>query len=269
MGVQNTMKTKQELGFSDLLLYQTLITEGVIEMKNGALMAGFWYKGPDLESATKEEVEALSAYISRALMRLGRGWMLHAEMIRKQAAGYPNGAFSEPTNYLIDLERHYFHKQDGCHFETRIALFFTYLPPIFEQSGKVKKAASFLLGENEEDYRETEDKIVKQFEDKLDELQNSLTASRQIRLERMTCEFVTMDDGETIMNCELLRVLNYIINGRWHPVSVPGPAPTYLDTLLARDLLVGSPMVYDDNHVITVSVMGYPQGSYPGILRSL
>ena len=84
MSVQSTMKTKQELGFSDLLMYQTHITESVIEMKNGALLAGFWHKGPDLESATKEEVEALSVYISKALMRLGRGWMLHAEMIARR-----------------------------------------------------------------------------------------------------------------------------------------------------------------------------------------
>ena len=52
-------------------------------------------------------------------------------------------------------------------------------------------------------------------------------------------------------------------------MRLPSPAPTYLDTLLARDLLVGTPLVYDDNHVLAVSVMGYPQGSYPGILHSL
>lgn len=269
MSVQSAMKTKQELGFSDLLLYRTLITENVIEMKNGALMSGFWYKGPDLESATNEEVEALSAYISRALMRLGRGWMLHVEMIRKPAEGYPDGAFCEPTNYLIDLERHYFHRQEGRHFETRIALFFTYLPPVFEQSGKVKKTADFLLGDSCEGYLETEDKGLKQFDDKLDEMKNSLTASGQIRLERMDCQAVDLPDGETIVNVELLQALNYVVNGRWHPVRLPGPAPTYLDTLLARDLLVGSPMLHDDNHVMIVSVMGYPQGSYPGILRSL
>ena len=267
MSVRNTTQTKQELGFSDLLLYQTLITENVIEMKNGSLMAGYWYEGPDLESATKEEVEALSVYISRALMRFGRGWMLHVEMIRKPAEGYPNGAFSEPTNYLIDLERHYHHKREGRHFETRVALFVTYLPPIFEQSNRAKKTANFLLGED--NYRETEDKSLKQFEDKLDEVQNALTASRQIRLQRMTCRLMTLEDGETAICSELLQALNYVINGRWHPIRVPGPAPTYLDTLFARDLLVGSPMIHDDNHVIVISVMGYPQGSYPGILRSL
>jgi type IV secretion system protein VirB4 len=269
MSVQNSMKTTQDLGFSDLLLFQTLVSESVMEMKNGSLLAGYWYEGPDLESATKEEVEALSAYISRALMRLGRGWMLHVEMIRKPAEGYPSGSFMEPTNMLIDLERHYFYREEGKHFETKIALFFTYLPPLIEQSGRVKKLLAFMLGENEDDYRDDGEKNLEHFEDKLSELEASLTASRQIRLKRMGCSPVELDDGETVMNAELLQALNHIINGRWHPVRVPGPAPTYLDTLLARDLLVGNPLIYDDNHLMAVSVMGYPQGSYPGILHSL
>ncbi|MDR3355345.1 MAG: hypothetical protein LBO21_09915 [Synergistaceae bacterium] len=272
MSVQNSMKTKQELGFSDLLLYQTLISENVIEMKNGSYLAGFWYTGPDLESATKEETESLSAYVSRAIMRLGRGWALHAEMIRKPAEGYPNGFFNEPTNILIDYERHYFHKSEGRHFETKIALFFTYLPPLLEQSGRAKKAAAFMLGETEEDYGEMSEKGLKRFNDKLDEIEAALTASGQIKLKRMGCEAVKIGEagnGETIINVELLRALNYVINGRWHPIRVPGPAPTYLDTLLARDMLVGDPLIYDDTRIMAISIMGYPQGSYPGILRSL
>jgi type IV secretion system protein VirB4 len=238
-------------------------------MKNGAFLAGFWYTGPDLESATKEEVESLSAYISHALMRLGRGWMLHVEMVRKPAEGYPAGFFKEPTHQLIDLERHYFHRSEGKHFETRIALFFTYLPPLLEQSGRAKKAAGFLLGESEDDYRDAGEKNLKDFEDKLDELETAFTASRAIKLDRMTCTPLQLESGETILNVELLQALNYVINGRWHPVHLPSPAPTYLDTLLARDLLVGHPIIYDDNNVMTISVMGYPQGSYPGILHSL
>jgi type IV secretion system protein VirB4 len=160
MSVINAMKTKHELGFSDLLLYDTLVTENVIEMKNGSFLAGFWYEGPDMESATREEAEALPAYISRALMRLDKGWMLHAEMTRKPAEGYPTGDFSEPTNILIDAERKYFHGKEGRHFETKTALFFTYLPPVLEQSGAVKKISKFLLGESEEDFSDTSDRIL-------------------------------------------------------------------------------------------------------------
>ena len=187
------MKTEQKLGFADLLLYQTLVSEEVIEMKNGSLLAGWWFDGPDLESATKEEVEALSAYINRALVRLGRGWMLHVEMVRKPAEGYPAGFFAEPTNILIDLERNYFYEKEGWHFETKIALFVTYLPPLLEQSGKARKVTDFLIGNGEGEYEESGDKNLKDFEDKLSEVENMLTASRQIRLERMGCKPIFPD----------------------------------------------------------------------------
>jgi type IV secretion system protein VirB4 len=274
MGVVNAMKTKQELGFSDLLLYQTLVTENVVEMKNGSLLAGFWYDGPDLESATKEEVESLSAYISRALMRLGNGWMLHVEMMRKPAEGYPDGDFAEPTNLVIDVERHFCHKKEGNHFETKIALFFTYLPPALGQSGLFRRAANFLLGESEDEISDASAENLKKFTDRLDETENALTAGRQIRLRRMGLELADCGesgrrDAESIINVELLQALNYVINGRWHPVRLPSPAPAYLDTMLARDMLVGSPLVYDDIRLMAISVTGYPQGSYPGILQDL
>ena len=72
------MKTKHEPGFADLLLYQTLVSEDVIEMKNGSLLAGFWYTGPNLESATKEKVEALSTYINSAIMNTFAGFVQRA-----------------------------------------------------------------------------------------------------------------------------------------------------------------------------------------------
>ena len=41
MSVVHAMKTRQELGFSEYLPYRTLVTEKVVELKNGALLAGF------------------------------------------------------------------------------------------------------------------------------------------------------------------------------------------------------------------------------------
>ena len=268
MSVKGAMKTKQEMGLSELLLYQTMVEEDVMELKNGSLLAGFWYTGPDLESATKEEIEALSAYINRAFARLGKGWMLHFEMIRKPAEGYPNGYFSEPTNMLIDLERYAQHQQEGRHFETKIALFLTYLPPIFEQSGKARRIINFMLGEGQEKYTETLQTNLKYFQDRIWEIENVLTASRQIKLSRMGLSTETLDE-ENIVYSDLLQALNYVINGHWQQVRLPLPAPTYLDTMLARDLLVGYPLSYDNKYMIAISIMGYPQASYPGILHQL
>ncbi len=267
MTVQETMQTKSEVGFADLLLWLTLADEGVIELKNGSLLAGYWYEGPDLESATKEEIEALSAFVGRAFLRFSKGWMLHVEMIRRPAEGYPDGHFSEPVNFIIDLERHYHHRQEGGHFETKIALFFTYLPPLLAR-GRMKKVAGFLLGEGEDELLASTDRSLKLFEEKLNEFETVLTAGRQIRLRRMGCKAEHTKDGHSFVNVELLQALNYTVNGRWHPVALP-PCPTHLDTMLARDMLAGHPMIYDDNRIIAVSVMGYPQESSPGILHAL
>ena len=268
MSTKGTMKTRQDMGLSDLLLYSTLVEEDVMELKNGSLLAGFWYEGPDLESATKEEIEALSAYINRAFARLGRGWMIHFEMIRKPAEGYPEGFFKEPTNMIIDLERHAQHQQEGRHYETKVALFPTYLPMIFEQSGKARKVLNFITGEGEEEHKEILEKNLKYFQDKIWEIENVLTASGQIKLTRMGVSTETLDDG-AVVNSDLLQALNYVINGHWQPVRLPFPAPAYLDTMLARDLLVGYPLVHDNKYLTVVSIMGYPQGSFPGILHQL
>jgi type IV secretion system protein VirB4 len=267
--IENANKTKQELGFSEILTYLTLVNEGVVECKNGALLAGFWYEGPDLESATVEEVEVLTAFISRAFARFGGGWMLHVEMIRKPTETYPRGFFNEPTNYLIDAERAYQHKQEGSHFESKIGLFFTYLPPLLEQSSMWRKIVNFLMGDGETTYLEMSQKNLRHFEDKLSEIEDILTASKQIKLKRMLVEPVIADDGEKFLNFQLLEAINYVVNGRWHPVRLPNPCPTYLDTLFARDMLAGSPLIYDDNKLAIISVVGYPHGSYPGILQAI
>jgi len=268
MSVQGSMTTRQDMGLSELLPYQTLVEEDVMELKNGSLLAGFWYSGPDLESATKEEVEALSAYVNRAFARLGKGWMIHFEMIRKPAEGYPDGFFEEPANLLIDIERNVQHQQEGRHFETKIALFLTYFPPVFERSGKARKAINFITGESEEEYKGVLEKNLKYFQDKIWEIENVMTASQQIKLSRMGISNETLD-GENVIYSDILQALNYVINGHWQPVRLPLPAPTYLDTMLSRDLLVGHPLVHDNKYLMVISIMGYPQGSFPGILHQL
>ena len=56
-------------GVADLLNWGFLVDDGppaVILQKDGSLLAGWKYRGPDLSAATAEEVEALSA------QRIGR-----------------------------------------------------------------------------------------------------------------------------------------------------------------------------------------------------
>ena len=84
------------LGLPDLLNFAALVDEGVILNKDGALLAGWWYAGPDMDAASHEELAILSSQVNAALVRLGNGWMLQADAMRQPGGGYaPPGAFPD------------------------------------------------------------------------------------------------------------------------------------------------------------------------------
>ena len=133
-----------ERGFADYLVYSHMAAPGVLALKNESFMMAYRYMGPDFESATKTEIEHLSAMANNAMRRLGNGWMVHFESLRKPADAYPTNHFTEPVNMLIDLEREDQHKMEGAHFETMNFVFFTYLPPAIEKSTFYRKIVNFI-----------------------------------------------------------------------------------------------------------------------------
>src|SRR6218665_878389 len=75
-------------GFSDLLPYAGLVDDGVLLLKDGSLMAGWYFAGPDSESATDIERNEISRQINAILARLGSGWMIQVEALRIPATAY-------------------------------------------------------------------------------------------------------------------------------------------------------------------------------------
>jgi len=247
----------RDRGFSELLLYCLMVSPGVMLLKDGAFLGGYRYRGPDMESATDREIEYLSARINAAFKKMGQGWMVHVDMIRRPAAGYPENRFTEPTNRLIDLEREEQFKAEGAHFETVNTMIFTWLPPRSEQNKQTRRIVNALTGAfNRETAEELLDRQVAYFENVLKDVGETLGIS--LKLERLR-------SGPD--NDELIQILDYIVNGRWHrarPCTL-----SYLDTLLARDCVNGVDFVYDNSYLAFVSVFGYPLESCPGILNAL
>ncbi|HCE24301.1 MAG TPA: conjugal transfer protein TrbE, partial [Hyphomonas sp.] len=68
--------------FSDLLPYAALVENGIMLLKDGSLMAGWYFAGPDSESSTDFERNEVSRQINTILARLGTGWMIQVEAIR-------------------------------------------------------------------------------------------------------------------------------------------------------------------------------------------
>jgi len=125
------------IGLADLLLYDSLIDDGVPLLQDGGLVAAWKFRGPDLGSATNGEMAALSGRFG-ALLRLGGGWMIQCDSIRAPAPGYPeNQKFPDSVTKIIDDERPEQFMAEGVHFDSDYYLALTYLPPVVREE-KIK-----------------------------------------------------------------------------------------------------------------------------------
>ncbi len=126
----------KEMGFADLLVYAAVVEDGVIVGKNGSLMAAWVFCGDDTASSTEIERERVSFRINQALSRLGNGWMIHIDAIRKPAQGYSDKAHSnypDPVTAAIDEERRNLFERIGTMYESCFIVSLTYLPPMLAQ----------------------------------------------------------------------------------------------------------------------------------------
>lgn len=235
-------------GFPDLLNYFALVDEGVLFLKDGSLLAAWWYAGPDMESATPNEMAVLAAQINGALRDLGNGWMIQADAIRKPATGYPEAsAFPDPTSRLIDEARRAVYESGAATFESVYAFTATYLPPpeiqdrlsaVFIDTDEGERAASWTT-------------VLKHFHRALAQLEDAL--SDRLSVTRMGSE-------------DLLGFLSTCASGVMHPVRVPNP-PLDLDALIgAQDLVGGFEPRVGKLWVHPIAIVGFPGESFPGIL---
>jgi type IV secretion system protein VirB4 len=108
------------------------VDEGVVLCKDGALLAGFEYRGPDLGSATGAELNALATSLNDTLLPLGDGWMVHVDAVRAPAPPPIASAFPDPVAAWIDAERRAAFASAADvrpQFVSTYVLTVTYLPP--------------------------------------------------------------------------------------------------------------------------------------------
>jgi len=251
-------------GFSELLRYSHMIAPETIQLKDGGFLAGFWLRGPDLESSTFAELEYLSEMMGRMLSQLDTRWHVHFEFFRRETHDYPSSNFNEITPQLIDLERYAQFAQEEGHFESLQAMFITYLPPGFEKNAIFQRANKMLIGSEHEAQENIIQKQLARFEETLQSLEDSISLIMSVH--RMT----HVPDGENPFSGhnELLQAINACVNNKWHDVKLPR-VPEYLDCLLAMDAINGEKLEYNNEYVLTVSLANYPAGTFPGILDDL
>jgi type IV secretion system protein TrbE len=242
---------KKPQSLADFLPWAALVAEGVVLNKDGSLQRTARFRGPDLDSATPAELVGTTARLNNALRRLGSGWAIFVEASRNVAQHYPQSAFPDPISALVDAERKAQFEEEGAHFESTYYLTFVFLPPPEEAA----RAEAWLYeGRSPHGSIEGHD-VLRGFIDRTD------------RVLQLVEGFVP--EALWLSNEGTLTYLHSCISTRRHRVRLP-EVPMYLDAILVDEALTGGlePRL-GRAHLRTLTVMGFPSATHPGILEDL
>ncbi|PPC98242.1 MAG: conjugal transfer protein TrbE, partial [Methylocystis sp.] len=229
--------------------WAALVAPGVVLNKDGSFQRTARFRGPDLDSATQAELVGATARLNNALRRLGSGWAIFVEAQRNPAQHYPSSCFPDPVSALVDEERRAQFEEEGAHFESGYFLTLVYRPPEDDAAG----AESWLY-----EGRATGDTpraILSGFIDRTDRLLQLI--------EGFAPEAEWLSDSET------LTYLHSCVSTKRHNVRVP-ETPMHLDAILVDEPLTGGLEPRLGNaHLRTLTIMGFPSATYPGVLDEL
>ncbi|UEM18244.1 conjugal transfer protein TrbE (plasmid) [Bradyrhizobium barranii subsp. barranii] len=252
--------------FADLVPYAGLVANGIVLLKDGSLMAGWYFAGPDSESSTDAERNGVSRQINTILARLGSGWMIQVEAVRVPTTDYPvrqDCYFPDPVTRAIDDERRSRFEQERGHFESRHAIILSWRPPERRRAG----LARYIYSDAESRSASYADTAIESFRTSVREVEQYLASVLSIR--RIETREVEERDGTRMARYdELFQFIRFCITGENHPIRLPD-IPMYLDWLATAELQHGlSPMV-ENRFLGVVAIDGFPAESWPGILNSL
>lgn len=236
---------------ADHLPWAALVAPGVILNKDGSFQRTLAFRGPDLESATEAELVSACARANNVLKRFGTGWALFFEAERREASAYPDSDFPDAASWLVDRERRAAFLAEGEHYESRYHLTLTCLPTPDSADAAGRSLVERPEAEKGRDWRGSLASFVAETTRALDLFSGFMPEVR------------ALDDAET------LTYLHGTISSRHHPVAAP-ETPLYLDALLADTPLIGGmePKL-GDKYIRTLTVLGFPGLSRPGILDAL
>jgi len=237
-------------GLADLLNWAFMVDDGVILQKDGSLLAGWKYRGPDVSAATPHELNALSRHLNDALLNFGDDWMFHVDAIRRPAVSYAASVFPDGATQIIDDERRAsYNTRASRQYETDYFLLVTHLPAPDAIS---RFNAFFVQGADRSRVEWTN--VLGTFAVALNTIADRLSGF--LKLERLDSD-------------QLMSHLHHALTGRDHPVRTPAHG-SYLNVVLADQELVGGfePRI-GQMAIRAVAIQGYPHQSFGGQLEIL
>ena len=239
---------------ADHLPWAALVAPGVVLNKDGSFQRTMRFRGPDLDSSSPQELVSTCARVNNALRRFGSGWALHFEATRREADKPETSTFRDPLAWLIEQERLGLHAEFGTLFESDYHLTFTFLPPA-DRVGKLERV-----------FIDQDDAPVAAEPTGTDYLA-AFVRDTDAALGLLATVFPVvdfLDDAETLTYLQ-----SCLAPDERQQVRVP-EVPMHLDAVLGGTSLVGGlePKLGED-HIRTITVMGFPGATEPGLLDRL
>ena len=252
--------------FCELLNYSTLVAPGIILTSEGTLIAGFFYRGHDVQASTDDQLEYRNRIINEALRSLGENFAVHVDVVRTPSTEYPPEEirhFPDPITRKIDNNRRDMFEK-GVHHESTYALIVTYIPPNLTEA-KVFDLM-YTTGSEEKKIRPFDKNLIF-FKEKLSSLEIGLKPVVQI--ERLKSYAEKNEFKNIIKSDNLINYINYCLTGQFSSLTLPKVC-THVNSLLGlQPFQHGIIPVFGENFIICVSINGYPAESYPEILANL
>ncbi|MCL2713039.1 MAG: conjugal transfer protein TrbE [Alphaproteobacteria bacterium] len=253
---------QREPQFRDLLPYGAMVDDGVMLLKDGSLMAGWYFAGADGENATAFKRNDISRQLGSAMTALGPGWMIQVEAIRMPALAYPRAEqshFPDPVSLAIDEEQRISFEGAEAGFENQYAMILTYRTQrqggrnqfFFADPGWLE-----CFGDRMLDYFTT---AIAEFEQVVADI---------VSLRRMRTRGGDPINGQALRYDDLLQFVRMCLTGAGRAVQLPD-VPMYLDHLLAPSFQHGQVPVIDGYYVNAVAIDGFPSENWLGLLQTL
>jgi len=247
-GFKKFLRKKSQL--MDDRPYGRLIDPGIVVNKDGSMQVTFRYRGPDLDSATMEELGSITQRLNHAMLRMGSGWVVYAEAQRSPSTAYGRDVyFTDEVTQRIDDERRTFFSQ-GTHFESNYYWTLFWMPPN-DNEGKLKDM--MIEGKEKKDvHYDTHIKFFMEETKKIFALLDEM-----------------LPEVEGLEGDEYLTYLHSVVSPKKHKVVMP-LTPILLDSVLYDTPLKGGlePMLGDYHLRVVVPIKYVPESEF-GMFNAL
>ncbi len=243
-----TRKIDRRQSLADQLNFAFVEDPYTIVMKDGSRVVCFACEGPDLNSASPEQLDAHRVHANRGFTRLAEGFAYQIDFTRYASAERPERTFPDPVSAMIDHEGALHYAEEGAHHESRTVLTVAWRPPSVIEN----RVERFLLtgapdGTDQERQREWLKRELHQFR------------AAMAPVLKMT----PMDTSEQLSH------FTSCINGRMSRVIAPRDTVP-LDAVLGnQDFVPGFKPRIGGRHIAVVALGGFPLYSHAEVTTFL